>query len=1082
MNETNRELANRIRRMVAGESLPAEARDVLGEYQRRADVANKRLNTAAEWLRHGLLAEAIALTEEYPDSLDAARDLELGRTAAEQLAARCREKGIDSPVGLDFAAAWELNLAFSAHDAARELQGRYRAACLAGASIAERLASLSEACAAVAGKRAELGRIGESIERSLAGQARELVGRRITELAQLADDATKRNASSSTPAQVATTAKLTAAFDQGYRALISAIETLNNSHAELKLDYGQHAALKELAASQDLLELRAIVNGMPAQASGHAEATAQGDVTEVRAAVERMRTGLRRIDDVLSRGLVSIDKAVPAGTSGVGLRDAIEEIRRIVRQADDEQSEVKRAQKELWDLIGREQVTISELNKVYALASGGGLTIPDDLNDAYQSKLAKLLRDRLRHRQMVALRSGVAILSIAITVATLVWAWHVQMGDSNRIRKLARDANDALRAGEVDRARQVLFGEQIAVTDSSDSQEEIVTKQTAALRKVPQGKEAIDRLEEAERLVTRFEEKAKGLLSGNMPKDLSVPATLRAQLGRDLRDLVLARDLVDLATRGVASGLGTARLEWARALLRDVEGEHAKYRLHEHDLRLAAEDIAQSVKVNLAQERDRGSVWLLGQYNRAIQDWLSAAKIEKPDNLDQVVERLTAVASDEVASEMGPKFHDLVSARDELGARLEMVRAASDPSTTFKGFIDKLSTYGKIANQHRPAALADVPRAIRDNEAAMRQVAQAIDAFASSAKDQTAQLHPKSKKVAETQAAACDGKFAAIYPGVSADDFRDLGAFYTAQAIVLGGEDPLGLNDIRSEFTKGAWRQLGSKADISGKTYYSLGGQFSPQEAGCFNLTRCVANCKEFYDPPAKGGTVIINLGMSVDQGAVRLDDMGLGRVADEIVSILNSAKSSNERQLTAKLLIAQRIITSKMPGPLKAQRLSTLLDPKRMPVWPDCDEFKQIVELVRAPQSGLDESARWSHEWTGTNAVRDAQQSFEKVLRQMPDFEKLAQERLARVEATSRRLSTLRFFGLAWTPEPGGVVLRNAAAGKATSGVVLVVTGSADRLDLREVGRVSESGGVRWSATAPADGTPLLMREDDPR
>lgn len=1061
MSDSNRELANRIRRMVAAPALPAEAKEPLAEYQRRADTVNKRLNTASEWLRRGLLSEAIDLIEQFPDALEAAKDLELGRTAADTLRDRCRAQLIDPPAGLDMKVAWEINAAYVAREATEGPLGRYRAACLRGDSAKHRLACLSEACAAVASTRSELGTACESIERSMTQQARELLVQRISELARLADKQSGIEGSHDSTKSPSVPEKANSAFSEEYKELLSVIQSLNDSKAELKLDYGNHSALRELATRQDEIELGGLLVQFRKDKLAFDQHKASDDLDEehLQKLIDTLKARLRRIDDVLLRvGKKIADARVGNKREPVppAVQSEFEDAQRIVRETDDQQNDVKRAQKQLREQLEIDTGSAAELKSLYEHASRGGLTIPDDLNLLYQTKLAQINREARSRRNLMFVRSGAVVLSLTIVAGTVGL---VLFGLNDKPRgedhtEIIQIASKNLDEGRFEVAEESLNGKDVSTSDD--------------------GNKVLQRLGSARDKYKEYEAALNALVK-DAPTDWSIggePAfELRKGIGRLPRDLETANRLVTLTSRPVAPQvskakpstsqdgvwLGLNREAFAKRVYDKVASNRQAVEALEAKIRMQSAELTEAVAAVKREEDSKGPKWLLDEYDKQIAAWLAVASVTNKDELKDKV-------SDETYGALIQPFEKLKDGRDELASRVLLMQAAADPTQTFSQFIELQINFADTPTLLRSPTLAQTLRDAKRDQELLRSVASAIDAFADGS------IQAGTKETVNARAAACQDKLAPIFVGVRADDRADLGQYYAAYATVLNGNNTLGLDVIREDFLRDLWRQLGSKRNVDGAAIYSLDGAFSPAgETGWYYLSRRVNTSREF--DASAGSKLLINLGPNAP---LKLENLGLGTLASEALAIIDSVKEDRIEPLSAGLIIAQRVIASNMPSPLKRRTLDKLLTPYRTFTWPGSVHVVKVAENVRNAGEHLSDNAPWTHE-TATSNARDAQISFERSLSNVPNLETVAIESHVRVKAAAEAMSAARFFGMAWVSAPNGVIRKETLVHGGPH-TLLVVTMNAGRIETREVGSVSDSGTISLK-TVLADGTPLIAR-----
>ena len=1070
--------------MVAGPALPAEAKDVLAEYQRRADAVNKRLNTASEWLRRGLLAEAIAYVEQFPDALEAAKDLELGRSATEALRERCLAQLMDSPAGLDMHVAWELNAAYVAIAAVGPPLGRYRAACLRADSAKRRLVHLREACVALAGTRAELGPLCDSIERSLTRQAHELVAQRISELARLADDLKSTDSSRGSTPDTHDQRKADSSLEVEYKQLVTIIQTLNDFKADLKLDYSNHSELRKIATKQDEIVLGNLLDEAFKEMNALVaiRSSDQPDQARLQRTAETLKACLFRIDGVRQRLGVKLGDA-RVGEKGVPVPPvvlkAIEDAPQIVREIEEQQNEVINAQKQLRTLLETRAGSVAELKTLYDVSSRGGLTIPDELNLAYQTRIAEIQREARARRGVMLLRSGAVALALAIVAGTIGLIITGVGGSQAKadIPKLIRDAATSLEDGNFEIAWSKLYGQ--PTTSEGDDKakpaltpKEFADQREAQITALPEGKQVHDRLKLLKGKAREFGTELAKLVTNpptewSEPADNTVEPVLKEGIGRSLQDDKAADYLLALTARQDGNWLGQRRETFAHKVKEKVVAKRKAVEDLETRVRTQSQSLERAFAVLKLQEATKGPKWLLDEYQKQIDVWLTGANIKRAEDLAPQV-------SDEAFEDLVQPFQSLVKAKDELSSRVELMQSIADQSQTFAGFIELQVKYAGERTLLRSPDLTKSLEQVKTSEDLFRRVASAIDAFSDGL------TRPTEAKVAAARAAACVDDLAPIFPGVPAEDRADLGLYCKSYASLLSAPNELRLDDLQQLFEKDLWRQLGSKRDVNGKVFYSLDGRFVSQDVpGWYSLTRCVGSNREFVD--TANATKILELGSKASGLSLRLDDLELGPIASIALDMINSAKDMGSTKgarfepLTIGPVIAQKIMTSKMPSPLKRSTLDKLLSLHRKLDWPSIPEAAKLAERVRTPGQGLDDAASWTHDPAEASPVRDAQISFERFLTGVPNLETAAKDRFARVEATSWAMSASRFFGVAWPSAPEGV-LRKELPENSSQGTLYVIAVKSGRVEMREVGRVGDAGAVVWTA-APSEGTPLIVR-----
>jgi len=136
---TPRETTNLIKDFLTSQKdcTSGEVKGWAVSYAEYCKMANARLRRCADYLRQGLLAEAIHHAEIKPDALDLAGDLDLPQF--DHWYDYCRQQQLDLPERILTSTAAELNAAYSTLQPMEELLAKQRALALARAPIRDRL-------------------------------------------------------------------------------------------------------------------------------------------------------------------------------------------------------------------------------------------------------------------------------------------------------------------------------------------------------------------------------------------------------------------------------------------------------------------------------------------------------------------------------------------------------------------------------------------------------------------------------------------------------------------------------------------------------------------------------------------------------------------------------------------------------------------------------------------------------------------------------------------------------------------------------------------------------------------------------
>ncbi len=141
---TAREFTDQVRQLFISPNgvSAADAANMAEQYANYCRMANDRLRRCADYLRRGLLAEAIHYAELKPDVLDLVGDLSL--VEFDQWQTMCRQNGWDVPPPLSEDIAQDLNTAYNVHRPIETLLKKHRLLALARAPLSERLIVLRD--------------------------------------------------------------------------------------------------------------------------------------------------------------------------------------------------------------------------------------------------------------------------------------------------------------------------------------------------------------------------------------------------------------------------------------------------------------------------------------------------------------------------------------------------------------------------------------------------------------------------------------------------------------------------------------------------------------------------------------------------------------------------------------------------------------------------------------------------------------------------------------------------------------------------------------------------------------------------
>lgn len=137
------DLVARIRAAVRNGTVGPDVEELRNAYDDHAKEINRRLRTAAQWLREGLTGEALHFVECYPDSLAAAAALEMGPDL-QHFMELCTQAGIELPARIDDDIAAEISNAYARHREIEPLVRKHRIASLLGGPANLRLEILRQ--------------------------------------------------------------------------------------------------------------------------------------------------------------------------------------------------------------------------------------------------------------------------------------------------------------------------------------------------------------------------------------------------------------------------------------------------------------------------------------------------------------------------------------------------------------------------------------------------------------------------------------------------------------------------------------------------------------------------------------------------------------------------------------------------------------------------------------------------------------------------------------------------------------------------------------------------------------------------
>lgn len=1018
MNESNQNLADRIRALVSSGALAADYKDLLAEYQKRADQVNVRLSAASTWLKAGLLSEAIGHSEEFPDAVDTARELDLGRANMDRLIQTCHQFGMEVPTGVNLQAAWELSTAYTMYLDSRGAIDAYRGECMAGAPPWDRLLVLRDACAMVAKFRGQIGPTGDAIERSLSRQAIPLFEARRLQLKQRMIIAQRTGDST-----------LAKRARDAFGELLGVIRDLNKSHAEIKLDLTGDPILRELQTSIDRHDLNRLVLEVAAhRKQGNAEA---------------LRTTLKDIEEIVLNGFARVPPA-----DEPKLKEAKEDLRR----RDEQSSRQFEAQKRLRAMIDDPASTLEQREGLYNDSRQAGLTIPDDLNDAHH---ARNEADLLVRRQKAvalwkrgALYGGAALAALLLIV--LVWLYgpssHPKADTPQRT--LVSDVRDLLDAGDIEKAKDRLYAtaaENGSVGDEKSPQD--LEKAHQALLADPTTRDITRRLDKA--------------MFDALYKKLTGPG-----IGRTASDVDDAKKLVLIANgMGESDPPGNDRVALGEGRLKKNASELLDKITKQYDATQAADTTALATSLSVeksltnaeGEQSKHPPEWLLEKYTQALaaHDKQIAGKTSLSDKASEKIEKI---------------FDKIRLSRDELAARIDLTNAVTGGRATLADLVHVYNAYHKLPNA-RPEFAAPIGSVLK-NQDALVQAAQCLDALAIIG-DASA---PQSKGEASKWHELFDRRFAALYPGIDTTDLDLLQGYFAAYESFYEKQTLAAFDATEQEFAQPRWSQLSTVVDDKGQRYYSVGGSLKENPApGFFDLTECATNTSQFLGKAKKLSPLI-----PVGNGR-KLESLGLAAMADSIASLMRDAKDRKAERLTAHLIAAQRIRNASMPPPLKAKALRDVVSVQLTVGWPDTRACQSILSFIEQGGERLNDGSPWAPGENDIPGIRDTFRSFEASLAGIEDMEVVARERADRVRATARRAGAIGLIGIAWKAQPEGVAWTLERDGSRRSplarSAVYVIDGDGDAPKLRRVGQVKDNTTITWDSQdqPPPDGVPLL-------
>lgn len=661
--ESDQQVAGKLRGIISAGGFIGDARELLLRYQRRCGELNARLASAASWLRLGHISEAIGAVEEYPDAIDTARDLDLGRERFARLVQECQRTGLEIPTGPDLHSAWELSNAFVLYVELKPLLDRYRSACMTGEGVIFKLRALRSACQKATACKALIGPAGDTVERMLARQSRMLIDQRINEFKLEARNFKFTPGSE----QVEGWRLALAEFDQ-------IITDLNLSGAQIPLDFAAKPAFRPIQSIRDTIDLDSARMSAP-------ELIQRNDIDGLTA----LRDVLRQITD---RGIVE----VPAW-----VKDLHTKINAKIAEQENRRSESEQRHEELWKLIRDPASTQAARAELYeAIVGKGAGRVPADLETALATRDAQDL-DHRKARRRRTLRITVVSAAALLLVGAALTFYLLDLSRRTReaeapAMELARVIEEDLDAGRI--------GE--ATTRLEQATDDHVLGQPVILSVRKRVAEANAHLEKV-KLELENVRRLTGFERGDLQRILTLEGLLVGppQYPRvDDQTLEEARSLI--ALRREDSDAAFSNESAGRQVLSDV----AK-RL-ESALGLEASKGADWVRVELEACRSALVAALdLKAYSQGFRSELEARQTEVANLLDEVKTRLEiaeAIASSESTVDSlldhYNRYVNLPAARSQYKQPLELVLRDA-------GILRAASEYfrsiGSSENQGRPS-------------------------------------------------------------------------------------------------------------------------------------------------------------------------------------------------------------------------------------------------------------------------------------------------------------------------------------------------------------------------------------------
>ena len=403
--------------------------------------------------------------------------------------------------------------------------------------------------------------------------------------------------------------------------------------------------------------------------------------------------------------------------------------------------------------------------------------------------------------------------------------------------------------------------------------------------------------------------------------------------------------------------------------------------------------------------------------------------------------------------------------RLELALQLERLPAAATSVPTL------ITAYEDLINRFPESAPAMKLNSVLGNRGAWNL----IDSMNVMTRMWSESVIPRTKEDCVSRALEIEtllGKITKAPDAVILGEYLDLIKHFCAQD--AAPREALNIDAVRNVLERDWISDLQFARDDTGRIFYTRRGMTKSIPGGFYSLTNHVSKLEHLIDDSASTPSAILRC-----ESEPTLQPAPINVLGQELLRIIRTSDDSNIDSIHLQLAgaIARDLETDPI---LRLILISDVLGnhvESGRPADPAVTRFAREASTI-AVQGRKIVDMNWTD--TAGEVTKRGRELAEEILRKAPDFRAVSAAWTSRRAALKQSFDGIVPFGVVWIDDSGAPIVRFVRPPHPDK--FYVVTGNDQTATFSETGAVDPTGAVTFLSNMPDPGTPVFMRQVQPR